>query len=53
VSIKYPKDNILDLILKCFGKKRKIIIPKRSEELYEKYGQYAAIKAKKEGFWKA
>ncbi|MFH0926918.1 MAG: hypothetical protein V1872_15010 [bacterium] len=53
MTIKAPPDNILDKILKLFGKEREVIPPDEADNIYKKYGQYAYIKAKKESFWKA
>jgi hypothetical protein len=53
MTIRIPDDNILDKILKLFGKKREIIMPEGAEEIYRKYGPHVQIKAKKENFFKA
>ena len=53
MTIKIPKENILDKILKLFGKERKIIIPEEAGKIYEKAGQYVQIKSKRESFIKA
>ena len=48
MTIRVPADNILDKILKLFGKERDIIIPKGADKIYREYGPYVQIKAKKE-----
>ena len=53
MTIKVPPDNIWDTILHSLGKNRKIIIPEKAGDIYEKYGQYSIIKAKRENFWRA
>lgn len=53
MTIKIPADNILDKILRLFGKKRKIIATKETAQAEKKYGPYSTTKAKKESFWKA
>ena len=53
MTIKVPPDNIWDNILKLFGKKRRIVMPESVDKIYEKFGQYAIIKDRKENFWKA
>jgi len=52
MTIKLPPENILDKILKLFGKKRSIIIPNEFHKTKESIGQYVTIKAKRESFWK-
>jgi hypothetical protein len=53
VTIKIPADNILDRILKYFGKKRGVILPPEANKIYKKTGPYVQIKARKENFFKA
>ena len=53
MTIRIPKKNILDRILLIIGKERDIVIPEEAGEIYEKYGPYVYIKAKRENFWKA
>ena len=53
MTIRTPDDNILDKILKFFGKEREIIIPEKAEKIYKELGPYVQIKAKKENFFKA
>jgi hypothetical protein len=53
MTIKSPPDNIWDRILQLIGKKRRIVVPENVGEIYEKFGQHAIIKARKENFWKA
>jgi len=52
MTIRKPPDNIWDKILQLIGKKRRIRMPDCAGEIYEKFGQHAIIKAKKENFWK-
>ena len=53
MTIRIPNDNILDKILKLFGKEREIIVPEGAEKIYKEYGPYVQIKAKKENFFRA
>ncbi len=53
MTIRTPDDNILDKILKLFGKERKIVVPEGAEKIYEEYGPHVQIKAKKENFFRA
>lgn len=53
MTIRIPPENILDKIIKIFGKERKIIIPDNTENIYKEKGPYVQIKAKREGFFKA
>ena len=53
MTIKYPKENVLDKVLKQFGKERRVILPENYEEQNQEYGSYSTIIAKKENFWKA
>ena len=53
MTIRIPPENIFDKILKAFNKKRKVIIPEGTEEIYEDKGPYVNIKAEREGFFKA
>ena len=50
MTFKFPKQNILDKILRFLGKKRGVIIP---TETYDKFSPYVYVKARKENFWKA
>ena len=50
MTIRLPNPNIFDRILKLLGKKRGVILPAGN---YEKFGQYAYVKASKESFWRA
>ena len=52
MTIKIPPENILDKILKLFGKERKVIIPEGADEVYKDKGPYVQIKAQREGFLK-
>jgi hypothetical protein len=53
MTIRLPQENILDKVLRIFGKERKIIIPERTAEIYKEKGPYVQIMARKEGFLKA
>ena len=53
MTIKTPPKNVLDKILKIFGKERDILIPQNIDELYRKYVPYITIGVKRESFWKA
>ena len=48
MTIRYPKDNILDKILALFGKERKVVFPEKLNELDEKFGPYSTISTKKQ-----
>ena len=53
MTIRTPDDNLLDKILKLFGKEREVIVPKGADKIYREYGPHVQIKAKKENFFKA
>jgi hypothetical protein len=53
MTIKTPPENIFDKILALLGKKRRIIVPDKVEDIYEKCGPYVSISAKRENFIKA
>jgi hypothetical protein len=53
MTIRVPGDNILDKILKLFGKEREIIVPEGADKIYKELGPHVQIRAKKEGFFKA
>ena len=53
MTIRTPDDNILDKILKLFGKERKIVVPEGAEKIYKEYGPHVQIKAKKQTFFRA
>ena len=52
MTIRTPDDNILDKILRLFGKERDIIVPEGADKIYREYGPHVQIKAKKENFFK-
>lgn len=52
MTIKKPPKNILDKILKVFGKERDVVVPENTDKLFKKYGPYITIGAKRESFWK-
>ena len=53
MTIRIPTENILDKILKIFGKERRVVIPDGTDAVYNKLGPYVQVMAKKEGFFKA
>ena len=40
MTIRLPPENILDKILKLFGKERKIVVPEGADEVYKDKGPY-------------
>ncbi|MCK4446861.1 MAG: hypothetical protein KAW56_07250 [Candidatus Marinimicrobia bacterium] len=52
MTIKLPKENIIDKILALFKKTREVVIYDDTAEIYKKYGPYVYIKAKKENLLK-
>lgn len=53
MTIRIPPENLLDKILKLFGKKRRVIMPAKAGKIYDDIGPYVQIKARREGFFKA
>jgi len=53
MTIRIPPENVLDKILKLFGKERKVIIPEGTDEIYKEKGPYVQVKGEREGFFKA
>ena len=56
MTIRVPPENILDKILKLFGKERKVVVPdvpEGADEVYKDKGPYVQMKAEREGFFKA
>jgi hypothetical protein len=53
MTIRIPPENILDKILKLFGKEREVIIPEEAGQVYRDIGPYVQIKGKRESFFKA
>lgn len=53
MTIRVPRENFLDKILKFLGKERKVIIPKNVDEIYKEKGPYVQIQAEREGFLKS
>jgi len=53
MTIRIPPENILDKILKLFGKERNVNISDETNEIYEEKGPYVQIQGKREGFFKA
>jgi len=52
MTIRIPPENILDKVLRLFGRERKITIPEGIDAIYKNKGPYVQIKAKREGFFK-
>jgi len=52
MTVRMPPENILDKILKLFGKEREVTIPEEAGEKYRDIGPYVQIKGKREGFFK-
>jgi len=50
MTLRIPKPNLFDKILKKFGKKRAVFIP---ENAHDKYGQHVYASCQKENFFKA
>ncbi len=53
MTIKISPENLLDKVLKLFGKERQVIMPEEAGKIYKDKGLYVQIKAKREGFFKA
>jgi len=53
MTVRIPPENILDKILKLFGKEREVIIPEEAGEVYRDIGPYVQIKGRRENFFKA
>ena len=53
MTIRVPPENILDKILKLFGKERQVVVPEGVNKVYKDKGPYVQIKAEREGFFKA
>ncbi|MBW1829783.1 MAG: hypothetical protein JRI74_10225 [Deltaproteobacteria bacterium] len=53
MTVRIPPENILDKILRLFGKKREVIIPEEAGQVYRDIGPYVQIKGKRESFFKA
>jgi hypothetical protein len=53
MTVRIPQKNILDKVLKLFEKKREVILPEESGEIYISKGPYVQIQARREGSWKA
>jgi len=53
MTVRIPPENILDKILKLFGKEREVTIPEEAGEKYRDTGPYVQIKGKRESFFKA
>lgn len=52
MTIRVLPENILDKILKLFGKERKVVVPEGADEVYKDKGPYVQIKVEREGFLK-
>ena len=53
MTIRKPPENILDKILKLFGKEREVIMPDEAGKVYRDIGPYVQIRGKRESFFKA
>ena len=53
MTIRIPPENLLDKLIKLFGKERQIMLPREVGKIYEDKGPYVQIKVKREGFFKA
>jgi hypothetical protein len=53
MTVRIPQENILDKILKLFGKERKVIIPEEADKIYKDFGPYVQIKGKRENIFKS
>ena len=53
MTVRIPPENILDKILKLFGKEHEVIIPEEAGKIYEDIGPYVQIKGNRESFFKA
>ena len=51
MTVRVPPENILDKILKLFGKERRVIVPENTGEIYNDVGPYVQIMAEREGFF--
>lgn len=52
MTIKIPRENIFDKILKLVKKERKVIISDNAYKVYQNKGPYVQIRGKRENFWK-
>jgi len=53
MTITCPRKNILDWILRLFGKERQIYPPKNYGRILDKFGPYTYVLGEREGFWSA
>lgn len=53
MTVRIPPENILDKVLKLFGKERKVIIPEQAVQVYRDTGPYVQIRGKREDLFKA
>lgn len=53
MTVRIPPENILDKILKLFGKERDVIIPDKAGNAYRDIGPYVQMRGKRESFFKA
>ena len=53
MTIRIPSENLLDKVIKLFGKEKQVIMPEEAGKIYEDKGPYVQIKAKREGMFKA
>lgn len=52
MTIRIPPDNLIDNVLKQFGIKRVIVLPKNIDSLRNQFGHHIQIKAKHESLLK-
>ena len=52
MTVRIPPENILDKILKLFGKEREVIVPDEAGKAYREIGPYLQIMGKRENFFK-
>ena len=53
MTVRIPPENLLDKILKLFGKEHKVIIPAEAGQVYRDTGPYVQIKGQRDSFFKA
>ena len=53
MTVRIPPENILDKILKLFGREREVMIPDKAGNAYRDIGPYVQMRGKRESFFKA
>jgi len=48
-----PKENVLDKVLRWFGKERRVLPPRGAFKIYKKFGPYITLVGRRESFWRA